>query len=102
MHIFLEIVVFLGCLVMLVFPCKESWSRLCLKFAGIMGLIQRPLYAIYLGGGVSHRSYYAYYSGVAAGSVFGIVLCLLVSRQLGRNVVDKNKKPGIPAKPNTV
>jgi hypothetical protein len=89
----MEIITVSGCLAAIFFfPCKEPWSQLCLKFAGVMGLISRYLYHIYIHGGVNFLTYYAYFSGEAGGVALGIVLCLLVSRQLGSPTTSLSKK----------
>jgi hypothetical protein len=88
MHLVLFIVVVFGCIAALIVPCKETWSTISLKLFGIFGLAW-IICSRHLNG--HHHAYYTYFAGVAGGASVGILICLLLARQLGPRQVPSVK-----------
>jgi hypothetical protein len=74
MNTLLAVAVILSALI--VRRCRERWARWCARLAALAVVFSAVFFENV------HNSYAVFYSGVAAGTAFGIFICILFSGQL--------------------
>jgi hypothetical protein len=83
LHILLTLVFIIGCMAAFFYRCKEQWATMCLKLFGLLGLVW-IFFSAHMNG--HHHAYYTYFAGVSGGAAVGILICLIVGRQLVRKL----------------